>query len=243
MRKGKPIILLHPFLLNYEEAKNLSKLSEEAGIEIFCFHTYNLLPVFITGKKQLDNKIVLFRFEHFVPVLSGSNLKPVMEGILSQNLALIQDVSKATIRKISISHQKIISKVADSVSIHFEFDTGLTGDLWLNRMAIEPCRKMTLLQKNRLVEIDFVHSVVKTIDKEKSRSNPPHALFQEFAEQPVTKLLIGQPALTGPTPLVQFFDSIFPSSKNLPVKTPLIHDTLAALKLARHIVDKINRSM
>ncbi len=243
LKKSKHIFIEKPIVASPEEALELIKISEEAGVKVQIGHVERFNPAFLAARPHIDNPMFIetHRLAQFNP--RGTDV-PVILDLMIHDIDIVLSVVKSNVKKISASGVPIISDTPDIANARIEFDNGCVANLTASRISLKNMRKSRFFQRDAYISVDFLEKEVeivkmKDIDTE---PNDPFAMVLDLGEGKSKKeIMMDKPKIEPvnaiKTELEKFAEAI---QKNItPAVT--INDGYMALDVAYRILGKITR--
>ena len=243
LKKSKHIFIEKPIVASPEEALELIKISEEAGVKVQVGHVERFNPAFLAARPHIDNPMFIetHRLAQFNP--RGTDV-PVILDLMIHDIDIVLSVVKSNVKKISASGVPIISDTPDIANARIEFDNGCVANLTASRISLKNMRKSRFFQRDAYISVDFLEKEVeivkmKDIDTE---PNDPFAMVLDLGEGKSKKeIMMDKPKIEPvnaiKTELEKFAEAI---QKNItPAVT--INDGYMALDVAYRILGKITR--
>lgn len=241
LKKSKHVFIEKPIAASPEEARELIKISEEAGVKVQVGHVERFNPAFLVARPHIDNPMFIetHRLAQFNP--RGTDV-PVILDLMIHDIDIVLSVVKSNVKKISASGVPIISDTPDIANARIEFDNGCVANLTASRISLKNMRKSRFFQRDAYISVDFLEKEVeivkmKDIDAE---PNDPFAMVLDLGEGKGKKeIMMDKPKIEPinaiKTELEKFAESII---KNItPAVT--INDGYMALDVAYRILKKI----
>jgi predicted dehydrogenase len=156
IRKGKHVFVEKPISDDPEEAEQMVKLANEAGIKMQIGHIERFNPAYLalSGTTLHPMFIESHRMAHFDP--RGTDVSVVLD-LMIHDIDIILHLVKANIRSISASGVPVVTEHPDIANARIEFDNGCVANLTASRVSMNKVRKMRFFQKDHSICIDFLH--------------------------------------------------------------------------------------
>ncbi|OYT13670.1 MAG: oxidoreductase [Bacteroidetes bacterium 4572_114] len=241
LKKSKHVFIEKPIVASPEEARELIKISEEAGAKVQVGHVERFNPAFLVAQPVIDNPMFIetHRLAQFNP--RGTDV-PVILDLMIHDIDIVLSVVKSNVKKISASGVPIISDTPDIANARIEFDNGCVANLTASRISLKNMRKSRFFQRDAYISVDFLEKEVeivkmKDIDAE---PNDPFAMVLDLGEGKGKKEIMMDRPKIGPinaikTELEKFAEAILENT----VPAVTINDGYMALDVAYRILGKI----
>jgi len=155
IKKFKHLFIEKPLTNTLEEAKNLIKSSEEAGIKIQVGHVERFNPAYRAVMDQLDKPMFIetHRLAQFNP--RGTDV-PVVLDLMIHDIDIVLHAVKSDVRNVFASGVKVISDTPDIANARLEFENGCVANLTASRISMKNMRKSRFFQKDAYISVDFL---------------------------------------------------------------------------------------
>ena len=241
IKKGKHVFVEKPLAHTMEEARQLVKLAEEAGIKFQVGHVERFNPAFLAIKDMPLNPmfIEVHRLAQFNP--RGTEVSVILD-LMIHDIDIILSIVKSDVKNISASGVGVMTETPDIANVRIEFDNGCVANLTSSRISMKKMRKIRLFQKDSYIGIDFLNKKTEIIKlKEPQDSN----VFAFDIETPSGKKTI---AMANPVipevnaikmELTEFRNAIVNNTKTIVSEM----DGLMAMDIAHQILEKIGNNV
>ena len=241
IKKGKHVFVEKPLANTMEEARQLVKLAEEAGIKFQVGHVERFNPAFLAIKDMPLNPmfIEVHRLAQFNP--RGTEVSVILD-LMIHDIDIILSIVKSDVKNISASGVGVMTETPDIANVRIEFDNGCVANLTSSRISMKKMRKIRLFQKDSYIGIDFLNKKTEIIKlKEPQDSN----VFAFDIETPSGKKTI---AMANPVipevnaikmELTEFRNAIVNNTKTIVSEM----DGLMAMDIAHQILEKIGNNV
>jgi predicted dehydrogenase len=242
LKKFKHVFIEKPIVTTPDEATELIKIAEEAGVKVQVGHVERFNPAFLAAMDSINNPMFIetHRLAQFNP--RGTDV-PVVLDLMIHDIDIILSVVKSDVKKISASGVPIVSDTPDIANARIEFENGCVANLTASRISLKNMRKSRFFQRDAYISVDFLTKEMeivkmKDIDKE---PDDPFAMVLDLGEGKGKKeISIDKPEIQPNnaimTELASFADAI---QKNT-VPPVTINDGYRALDVAYQILDRIH---
>ena len=156
IKKGKHVFVEKPLAHTMEEARQLVKLAEEAGIKFQVGHVERFNPAFLAVKNMPLNPmfIEVHRLAQFNP--RGTEVSVILD-LMIHDIDIILSIVKSDVKSISASGVGVMTETPDIANVRIEFDNGCVANLTSSRISMKKMRKIRLFQKDCYIGIDFLN--------------------------------------------------------------------------------------
>lgn len=236
--KGKHVFIEKPVTALLEEAKQLRRLINEAGVCLQVGHVERFNPAFIAAQPYITNPkfIEIHRLAQYNA--RGTDVSVVLD-LMMHDLDLVLSIVNANIKKISASGATFVSPSPDIVNARIEFDNGCVANITTNRMALKNSRKFRVFSDKNFVSINLLDKITEVITLKNAGLNSTNMLIEPPKGFPKKEIVFEHPVIL-PTnaineELTAFYISI---NSNKPSKVS-IDDSIKVMELAFEIETKI----
>ena len=244
IKKGKHIFIEKPVSSTVKEAKELIELAGEAGVKVQIGHVERFNPAFLVVKDELNNPMFIetHRLAQFNP--RGTDV-PVVLDLMIHDIDVVLHVVNSEVKKIAASGVNVVSDTPDIANARIEFVNGAVANLTASRISLKNMRKSRFFQRDAYISVDFLEKVSEIVRMNEIEKVPddPFALILDLGkDKKKRQIFFEKPEFEPNNAIVEelrsFNDAIV--NDNEPAVT--IFDGYNALKIAKQIMDKINKS-
>jgi len=243
LRSFKHIFIEKPITETPAQARELIKLSEEAGVKAQVGHVERYNPAFISAREFIDNPMFIetHRLAEFNP--RGTDV-PVVLDLMIHDIDIVLSVVKANPKKISASGVAVVSDTPDIANARIEFDNGCVANLTSSRISLKNMRKTRLFQRDAYITIDFLDKQSEIIRmKSVENEDDPFAMVMDLGNGKKKQIYFEKPDSLKTNAIQEELKNFAISiNKNLPVNVTL-EDGHKALEVAHKILEKINLNL
>lgn len=238
--KSKHVFVEKPLANTMEEAKELLKLSKEAGIKLQVGHVERFNPAFLAAKKYDLNPmfIEVHRLAQFNP--RGTDVSVILD-LMIHDIDIILSLVKSGVKSISANGVIVMSDTPDIANVRIEFDNGCVANLTSSRISMKKMRKMRLFQKDSYISIDFLDKKTEII-KLKSAGDKDVFSFDIDTNKGKKTIAIATPAVTAGNALKMELESFRDAIINDTATLISEVDGYMAMEVAHRILEKIGRN-
>jgi predicted dehydrogenase len=239
LQLGKHVFIEKPVTNTIEEAEELLSLSKANGLKVQVGHVERFNPAFLAlkGRNLEPMFIEARRLAPFNP--RGTDVSVVLD-LMIHDLDIVLNMVKSNVKTIQASGISIVSETFDICNVRIDFENGCVANLTASRMSLENKRKLSFIQKDAYISIDFLDKKTEIIRLfEKGADNlPENANFIELDTRDGGKLLHVDVPHVEPINAIKMELETFAESINSN-KTPYVtlEDGYKALKLAHQILE------
>lgn len=155
IRKFKHVFVEKPVTTTLDEARNLIKLSKEAGVKTQVGHVERFNPAFMAVQPHFDQPkfIETHRLAQFNP--RGTDVSVVLD-LMIHDIDIVLAVTGANVRRISASGVAVLSDTPDIANARLELDNGCVANLTASRISLKNMRKSRFFQRDAYISVDFL---------------------------------------------------------------------------------------
>ncbi len=243
LRSFKHIFIEKPITETSQQAKELIKLSEEAGVKAQVGHVERYNPAFISARDYIENPMFIetHRLAEFNP--RGTDV-PVVLDLMIHDIDIVLSVVKSNPKKISASGVAVVSDTPDIANARIEFDNGCVANLTSSRISLKNMRKTRIFQRDAYITIDFLDKESEVIRMKKVvNDDDPFAMIMDLGNGNKKQIYFEKPENLKINAIQEELKTFALSvNKNLPVNVTL-EDGYRALEVAEDILEKINLNL
>lgn len=243
IKKGKHVFIEKPITETVDEAQQLIKLVDEAGVKAQVGHVERFNPAFLSLANHTLNPLFIetHRLAQFNP--RGTDV-PVVLDLMIHDIDIVLSLVKANVRKISASGVPVVSSTPDIANARIEFDNGCVANLTASRISLKNMRKMRLFQQDAYITMDFLtkKSQIITLQSTDDANDPLAIPVQYDGETRYKTIKIEEPDAGEVNAIkmeLEMFEKAIRTNSEPPVT---IEDGYAALKVAQQILDQIEKN-
>ncbi|MFA6924972.1 MAG: Gfo/Idh/MocA family oxidoreductase [Bacteroidales bacterium] len=245
LRKSKHVFVEKPLTNTLAEAKELVKLTKEAGVKVQVGHVERFNPAFIAAKPYCLHPMFIesHRLAQFNP--RGTDVSVILD-LMIHDIDIVLSVVNSNIKKVSVSGVAVVSETPDIANARIEFDNGCVANLTASRISLKNMRKTRFFQRDAYISVDFLDKETKIFrlkNIEEGIGNP-FAMTIDLGNDKGKKIIYYDSPEINPinaikTELEAFLDCIV---KNTQPQISVV-DGFKALEVAHKIIDKLNYSL
>lgn len=239
LKKSKHVFIEKPIVATVDEANELIKLAEEAGVKVQVGHVERFNPAYMAAKPFINAPLFIeaHRLALFNP--RGTDV-PVVLDLMVHDIDIILDVIKSPIKSVSVSGVAIVSPTPDITNARIEFENGSVANLTASRISLKNMRKHRIFQKDAYITVDFLDKQTDIVRiKDVQTDIDPLAMTLTLADGSSKQITIEQTQV-GPINAImtelESFNKAIINNTEPPVS---IHDGVQALKVCYMILDEL----
>ena len=243
LRLRRHVFIEKPIVATPEEAEQLVKLAEEAGVKVQVGHVERFNPAFIAAEPYIKKPrfIEAHRLALFNP--RGTDV-PVVLDLMVHDLDILFTLVDAPVTHVSACGVAVVSATPDITNARIEFANGTVANLTASRISLKNMRKTRIFQDDAYITVDFLEKnteVIRIHDQEVS--GYPYSLTLDLADGEERQITMERPEVHPSnailTELESFHDSIIHNT------TPVvsIQDGVRVLNLAYDILRAVDASL
>lgn len=243
LRKSKHVFIEKPVTETVDEAKMLTNLAHEAGVQVQVGHVERFNPAFQAAVPHLNNPLFIetHRLAQFNP--RGTDV-PVVLDLMIHDLDAILSVVKSGVKRISASGVAVVSDTPDIANARIEFDNGCVANLTASRISLKNMRKSRFFQKDAYISVDFLEKEMEVVRMEDVDGEPdPFDMVFDLGEgKPTKRILFDKPEIEPTNAIKEELSTFHDAIVNDTTPIVPIEDGQLALDVAQQIMDKLKLS-
>jgi len=235
---SKHVFIEKPVTSNLNDAKQLQRLIQEAGVSFQVGHVERFNPAFIAALPYIKspNFIEVHRLAQYNS--RGTDVSVVLD-LMMHDLDLILSIVDSHVRKIHVSGSTLVSSKADIVNARIEFENGCVANITTNRMAFKNSRKFRVFTNNNLVSINLLDKITEVIKIKNADKNSKNLIVEPGNGLPNKEIIFEHPIIL-PTNAINEELNAFHQSINANKNTKVgIQDAIRVMELAFNIEEKL----
>ncbi|MBP5572751.1 MAG: Gfo/Idh/MocA family oxidoreductase [Bacteroidales bacterium] len=236
LKARRHVFIEKPIVATPDEAAQLVRLAEEAGVKVQVGHVERFNPAFITAEPYLKAPkfIEAHRLAFFNP--RGTDV-PVVLDLMVHDLDILLSVVDAPVARVSACGVAVVSPTPDITNARIEFENGTVANLTASRLSLKNMRKMRFFQEDAYVSVDFLDHKTEIVRiQQPGEATPAYSMTMDLADGQTRQITMERPEVHPlnaiQTELDCFCDSILHNTT--PIVT--IHDGVRVLNLAYDIL-------
>lgn len=244
LRQSKHIFIEKPITHTVDEARNLIKLAEEAGVKAQVGHVERYNPAFRAARPYIKSPLFIenHRLSEFNP--RGTDVSVVMD-LMIHDIDSVLAVVKSGVKRISASGAAVVSDTPDIANARIEFDNGCVANLTASRISMKTMRKTRLFQKDAYITVDFFNKTaeivrIKPVDPD---AEDPYAMVLDLPDGNRKQIYFEQPPVEDSNAIRDELGALaFSIQDNRPTDVTL-EDGFRALEIAHRISEQLEHAM
>lgn len=230
------VFIEKPIVATPEEASQLIRLADEAGVKVQVGHVERFNPAFIAAEPfiKAPKFIEAHRLALFNP--RGTDV-PVVLDLMVHDLDILFTIVDSPVKSVSACGVAIVSPTPDITNARIEFENGTVANITASRISMKNMRKTRIFQNDAYITVDFLEKKTEiTRIHDHEVSGYPYSLTLDLADGQTRQITLEKPEIHPinaiQTELESFHDSIIHNT------TPVvsIHDGVRVLNLAYDIL-------
>ncbi len=233
-----------PITADIIHAEELVKIAKEKNLNLQVGHIERFNPALISLEKYLIKPMFIQtdRLAQFNP--RGTDVAVVLD-LMIHDIDIILSLIKSEVKEIQASGVAVVSNSIDIANARIEFENGAVANVTASRISQKKMRKMRIFQRDNYIALDFITGVseVYRLVSTDEKLNSGFISFGEIGIGENKKMVVyEQPEIKEINALKYELDLFVKSilKKEPPVVSG--EDGLRALKVAKHIMEKIDES-
>lgn len=230
------VFIEKPIVATPDEATQLIRLADEAGVKVQVGHVERFNPAFIAAEPfiKAPKFIEAHRLALFNP--RGTDV-PVVLDLMVHDLDILFTIVDSPVKSVSACGVAIVSPTPDITNARIEFENGTVANITASRISMKNMRKTRIFQNDAYITVDFLEKKTEiTRIHDHEVSGYPYSLTLDLADGQTRQITLEKPEIHPinaiQTELESFHDSIIHNT------TPVvsIHDGVRVLNLAYDIL-------
>lgn len=155
IKAGKDILIEKPITTTIEEADELIRASEEAGVVVQVGHLERFNPV-IPALMPMLNAPAFLEAERVSPFLGRGTDVDITLDLMIHDIDIVLSLLKENmVRDIKAAGTRVLTENIDFAKAWLEFEGGLNALFTASRVSSEKARKLTIFQKDSYLIVDY----------------------------------------------------------------------------------------
>ncbi|NVK26493.1 MAG: Gfo/Idh/MocA family oxidoreductase [Flavobacteriia bacterium] len=244
IRKSRHVFVEKPITHTLEEARQLIKLSEEAGIKAQVGHVERYNPAFLAARPFIQSPMFIenHRLAEFNP--RGTDVSVVMD-LMIHDIDSVLSVVKSNVRRISASGAAVVSDTPDIANARIEFDNGCVANLTASRISMKTMRKTRMFQKDAYITVDYFEKTAEIVRMkafDESEENP-YAMVLDLPDGGKKQIYFENPKISEGNAIKDELKALADSiNQKRPTEVPL-EDGYRALEVAHQISEQLENAL
>jgi predicted dehydrogenase len=243
LRASKHVFIEKPIATTVEEAKDLVRLTQEAGRKVQVGHVERFNPAFQAAIPYLHKPMFIetHRLAQFNP--RGTDVSVILD-LMIHDIDIVLKVVGVSVKKISASGVAVVSDTPDIANARIEFDNGCVANLTASRLSMKNMRKTRFFQRDAYISVDFLEKQLEVIRLNELEGPPdPLALIIDPGNgKPSKQIWFEKPEIVPVNAIKKELESFADAIMQNQEPSVNAQDAFAALDVAYKIIDKMNLS-
>lgn len=243
-RKSKHAFIEKPITNTVEEAVDLIKLAEEAGVKAQVGHVERFNPAFRAVQDNINSPMFIetHRLAEFNP--RGTDV-PVVLDLMIHDIDIVLSVVKSGVKKINASGVSVLSDTPDIANARIEFDNGCVANLTASRISMKNMRKTRLFQRDAYITVDFLEkkSEVVRMKSIEGEVSDPFAMVMNLPNGHKKQIYFEQPEIEANNAIKDELEALAIAILNQQNPPVTLEDGAEALKVAKMVMEKMNNGI
>lgn len=243
LKSCKHVFIEKPITETPDQAKQLIKLTEEAGVKAQVGHVERFNPAFISARDYIQNPMFIetHRLAEFNP--RGTDV-PVVLDLMIHDIDIVLSIVKSNIKKISASGVAVLSDTPDIANARIEFDNNCVANLTASRISLKNMRKTRIFQRDAYVTVDFLEKTSEVIRmKDVENSEDPFAMIMDLGNGKQKQIYFEQPNSLSTNAIQEELRSFAIAINKTQDVSVSLEDGYRALDVAHQILEKIDLNL
>ncbi|MDX5428217.1 MAG: Gfo/Idh/MocA family oxidoreductase [Bacteroidota bacterium] len=243
LRARKHLFVEKPITHTLDEAKQLIKLADEAGVHAQVGHVERFNPAFSSAEPHIKNPMFIeaHRLAEFNP--RGTDVSVVMD-LMIHDIDIVLSLVPSNIKKISASGVAVVSETADIANARIEFDNGCVANLTASRISLKNMRKMRLFQRDAYITVDFLDKGAEVLRMNEVQGDiDPYAMVLDLPNGTKKQISFENPEVRPNNAIKDELESLSKSIRDSTTVNVSLEDGMRALEVAQQITEKLNISI
>lgn len=243
LKSCKHIFIEKPITETPAQAKQLIKLTEEAGVKAQVGHVERFNPAYLAARNYIQNPMFIetHRLAEFNP--RGTDV-PVVLDLMIHDIDIVLSMVKSNIKKISASGVAVLSDTPDIANARIEFDNSCVANLTASRISLKNMRKTRIFQRDAYVTIDFLEKTSEVIRMRDAQNvDDPYAMIMDLGNGRKKQIYFEQPEALKTNAIQEELRSFAASINKKEDVSVSLEDGYQALDVAHQILEKINLNL
>ena len=172
LNAGKHVFIEKPVTHTVEEAAELLRLSQEAGLQVQVGHVERFNPALLSVEdiRLKPMFIEAHRLAMFNP--RGTDVSVVLD-LMIHDLDILLSLVPSKVKSVHASGVAVLSEQPDICNARIEFENGAVANLTASRMSLKQMRKLRLFQRDAYISLDFLEKQAQVIRMFEEGDNLP----------------------------------------------------------------------
>ncbi len=240
IKKQKHVFIEKPITTTIEEAKNLTRLANEANVKVQVGHVERFNPAFKTALPYF-NEVRFIETHRLAQFNSRGTDVSVILDLMIHDIDIILSVVNSNIRRISASGVSVVSDTPDIANARLEFDNGCVANLTASRISLKKMRKSRFFQRDAYISVDFLEKKTEVVRmKNVDENTSPFSITLDLGpDKPAKEIIFEQPDSGESNAIREELFSFYQAIKNDTETVVPAADGAKALDVAHQILEKM----
>jgi predicted dehydrogenase len=242
-RKSRHVFIEKPITHTLEEAKQLLKLGQEAGVKAQVGHVERFNPAFKAAKPYLNNPLFIeaHRLAEFNP--RGTDV-PVVLDLMIHDIDMVLSIVKSNLKRVSASGVAVVSDTPDICNARLEFDNGAVANLTASRISMKKMRKARIFQRDAYVSIDYLTKETEIVRMKNLEAEPgPFDMVMDLPNGKRKQIYFEKPESANTNAIREELEELLKAIEENTTPPVTLYDGYLALDVAHQVMDKLNKSL
>lgn len=243
VRRLKHFFIEKPITETPEQALELIKLCEEAGVKAQVGHVERFNPAYTAVQAQIQNPMFIetHRLAEFNP--RGTDV-PVVLDLMIHDLDIVLHAVKSNVKKISASGVAVLSDSPDIANARLEFENGCVANLTASRISLKNMRKTRIFQRDAYITVDFLTKQSELVRiKNEVDLDDPYAMVMQLANGKQKQIYFEKPESPAINAIQEELHSFANAINKKQEVSVSLEDGYKALSVAHDILEQIKQNL
>lgn len=245
IRKSRHVFIEKPITHTLDEARELIKLAQEAGIRSQVGHVERYNPAFKAARPYINSPMFIenHRLSEFNP--RGTDVSVVMD-LMIHDIDSILSVVNSNVKRISASGAAVVSDTPDIANARIEFDNGCVANLTASRISMKTMRKTRMFQRDAYITVDYFEKTaevvrMKTFDVENNEN--PYAMVLDLPDGSQKQIYFEKPDVDESNAIRDELQALADAINQNRTPDVTLEDGYRALEVAHQISEQLENAL
>lgn len=245
IRKSRHVFIEKPITHTLEQARELIKLAQEAGIRAQVGHVERYNPAFKAARPYIKSPMFIenHRLSEFNP--RGTDVSVVMD-LMIHDIDSVLSVVNSNVKRISASGAAVVSDTPDIANARIEFDNGCVANLTASRISMKTLRKTRMFQRDAYITVDYFEKSaevvrMKTFNEEANEN--PYAMVLDLPDGSKKQIYFEQPDVDESNAIRDELQALADSINQNRTPDVTLEDGYRALEVAHQISEQLDHAL
>ncbi len=244
IRNSKHVFIEKPITQTLDQARQLIKLAEEAGIKAQVGHVERYNPAFKAAQPFIQSPMFIenHRLAEFNP--RGTDVSVVMD-LMIHDIDSVLSVVNSSVKRISASGAAVVSDTADIANARIEFANGCVANLTASRISMKTMRKTRMFQKDAYITVDYFEKSAEIVRMKtfEGEGDNPYAMVLDLPDGQKKQIYFEKPGVKEGNAIKDELEALaIAIQSNTPTEVPL-EDGYSALEVAHQISEQLESAL